>query len=68
MKISKKLNLLTSVLVFLSILGLSGHTASAQTTQTMQTNLWPSNPNWQKYVQAPTSRDVHPVKVVSISR
>ncbi|MGQ7889113.1 alpha-L-rhamnosidase-related protein [Paenibacillus sp. WC2504] len=67
MKISKKLNLLTSVLVFLSILGLSGHTASAQTTQTMQTNLWPSNPNWQKYVQAPTSRDVHPVKVVSIS-
>lgn len=26
---------------------------------------WPSNPDWQQYVQAPASRDVHPVAVIS---
>ena len=28
-------------------------------------NPWPSNPNWQQYVQAPTTRDIHPTAVVS---
>src|SRR5260370_7647058 len=27
--------------------------------------LWPANPDWQQYVQAPASRHVHPVRVVS---
>ncbi|MGA2830336.1 MAG: alpha-L-rhamnosidase C-terminal domain-containing protein, partial [Streptosporangiaceae bacterium] len=29
--------------------------------------LWPANPDWQRYVEAPASRDVHPVSVVSTS-
>src|SRR4030088_43496 len=29
--------------------------------------IWPSHPDWQRYVQAPASRDVHPVAVVSTS-
>jgi alpha-L-rhamnosidase len=28
-------------------------------------NPWPSNPNWQQYVQAPTSRDIYPTAVAS---
>ena len=28
-------------------------------------NPWPSNPNWQQYVQAPASRDIYPTAVVS---
>ncbi len=30
-------------------------------------NPWPSNPNWQQYVQAPTSRDIYPTAVTSIA-
>jgi alpha-L-rhamnosidase len=29
--------------------------------------LWPANPDWQQYVEAPSTRDVHPVAVVSTS-
>ncbi len=28
-------------------------------------NPWPSNPNWQQYIQAPASRDIYPTAVVS---
>ncbi len=31
------------------------------------TNPWPNNPDWQQYVQAPTSRDVYPVKVLDVT-
>jgi alpha-L-rhamnosidase len=30
-------------------------------------SLWPPNPDWRQYVEAPASRDVHPVAVVSTS-
>ena len=29
--------------------------------------LWPASPDWQRYVEAPANRDVHPVSVVSTS-
>ncbi len=29
--------------------------------------LWPDNPNWQQYIQAPASRDVYPVKVIDVT-
>jgi alpha-L-rhamnosidase len=29
--------------------------------------LWPARPNWQQYVEAPTTRNLHPVRVVRTS-
>lgn len=40
--------------------------SSATGTQTSAASLpWPANPNWQQYVQSPSSRHVTPVRVVS---
>jgi hypothetical protein len=32
-----------------------------------QAALWPANPDWQRYVEAPASSDLYPVRVVSVS-
>jgi alpha-L-rhamnosidase len=42
-------------------------TASAGSSPGSPAALWPANPDWQQYVEAPPTRDVHPVAVVSTS-
>ena len=44
------------------LLGLLGFAAPA-TAQP----LWPQDPNWARYVESPPSRDIRPVRVVSVS-
>ena len=39
--------------------------SGAQSTQPGGAEPWPANPNWQRYVEAPSSRHVTPVAVVS---
>jgi alpha-L-rhamnosidase len=44
--------------------------AAAQTQTPAQTpaqSLWPASPDWQQYVETPTSRNIHPAAVVSTS-
>jgi alpha-L-rhamnosidase len=40
---------------------------AAPTAATAPAALWPAHPDWQRYVENPLSRNIHPVKVVSTS-
>ena len=63
---SRALALATAALLILggSTVATGAATAAAPVTATPS---WPDNPDWQKYVQSPDSRNVSPVAVVSVT-
>ncbi|HSZ29433.1 MAG TPA: family 16 glycoside hydrolase, partial [Pseudonocardiaceae bacterium] len=47
------------------VLGLAAPSAASASTTASPDALWPGNPNWHQYVEAPSTRNVHPAAVVS---
>jgi len=51
----------------LSVIAVTTSLAANATGASAQPTPWPAHPNWQKYVQAPSSTDVRPVSIVGKS-